>query len=305
MEFDRERVEASAERVKDCRRRLTGAVSGVRGWEPSQIEMDAALVEAPEDIAGVVARLKLLQKILDALPPSPGTNRVAAFNALYLTITEQVEEHLRGTKVTDPVFLEVLDVEFARLYFAALRSWGVGGETPDAWEVLFRRAHDGGVSRLEAAVLGVNAHINHDLALALIATWERLGYPGDGPQHPDYLVVNQIFYRQIPPLRRRFATAWQMQIDRCVGDLDDWSQRILVYSTRALAWEQAERLWELRGDSDDYARARLVMDRVASVAGETVLTGASVVRVLWLTVTGWVRLLIGRRLARRLGRAVG
>ncbi|WP_231954397.1 DUF5995 family protein [Actinoplanes derwentensis] len=289
--FDRGRAETSAERLHECRQQITGPVTTERGWAPAHLEMNAVLLDLPEDIAGVVARLKLIQSILDSLPPSPGTNRVAAFNALYLTITEQVEAHLRGPDVTDPIFLEMLDVEFARLYFTALGSWGAapGVDTPDAWEVLFRRAHDSGVSPLEAAVLGVNAHINHDLALALIATWQRLGYPGDGPQHPDYLIVNQIFYQHIPPLRRRFATAWQMQIDRCVGDLDDWSQRILVYSTRALAWEKAERLWELQDDKEDYARALLVMDRVAAVAGETVLTGAGIVRVLWLAATAWVK----------------
>ncbi|HWS31587.1 MAG TPA: DUF5995 family protein [Actinoplanes sp.] len=295
--FDRDDVETSAERLRECRRQLTGPHTGDRGWEPAHLEMNAALLAPPEDIAGVVARLKVIQAILDSLPPSPGTNRVAAFNSLYLTITEQVEAHLHSPDVTDPVFLETLDVEFARLYFTALASWGAapGTDTPDAWEVLFRRAHDDGVTALEAAVLGVNAHINHDLALALIATWQRLGYPGDGPQHPDYLIVNQIFYAHIPPLRRRFATAWQLQIDRCVGDLDDWSQCILVYTTRALAWEKAERLWELQDDKEDYDRARLVMDRVAAVAGETVLTGAGIVRVLWLTMTAWIKGLISPR----------
>ncbi|WP_152628801.1 DUF5995 family protein [Actinoplanes utahensis] len=262
---------------------------------PAHREMEAALRDPPEDIAGVVARLKLLQTILDSLPPTPGNNRIAAFNALYLTITEQVEAHLQSPAVTDPKWLEVLDVEFARLYFTALAAWGgVDTDTPDAWEVLFRRAHDGDVSPLEASILGVNAHINHDLSLALIATWKRLGHPGDGPQHPDYLVVNKIFYQQIPPLRRRFATAWQMQIDRCVGGLDDWSQSILVYTTRALAWERAERLWELQHDEDDYARACTVMDRAAAIAGETVLTGGGLLRMLWLTATGWVRGVVRR-----------
>ncbi|MDR6319191.1 hypothetical protein J3R03_003387 [Actinoplanes couchii] len=177
MRFDRERAETSAIRLHDCRQQLTGAPPCDRGWAPAHLEMNAALLDPPEDIDGVVARLKLIQVILDSLPPGPGTNRVAAFNALYLTITEQVQAHLRGTDVTDPVFLEVLDVEFARLYFTALASWGAapGVDTPDAWEVLFRRAHDHRISPLEAAVLGVNAHINHDLALALIATWQRLG----------------------------------------------------------------------------------------------------------------------------------
>ncbi|MEU4558636.1 DUF5995 family protein [Actinoplanes sp. NPDC023936] len=299
-------VEASAERLRECRRRIEAAVpEAVNGWTPAEQAMADACRVPPEDIAGVVERLKLLQTILDTLPPSPAKNRVGQFNALYLTITERVAAHLLGDEVHDKKWLEVLDVEFARLYFTALSSWGVPGkDTPDAWEVLFRRAHDDTISTLEAAVLGVNAHINHDLALAVIATWERMGYPGDGPQHPDYLLVNKIFYEEIPPLRRRFATAWQMEIDRCVGELDDWSQRVLVRTTRAMAWEQAERLWELRDDEDDYRRACTVMDRAAAIAGETLLRGTGIVRVLWLTMRAtaagvWHRVR-GRRTPRQL-----
>ena len=168
----------------------------------------------------------------------------------------------------------MLDVEFARLYFRALELWNDDSpDTPDAWEVLFVRAQDEEVDLMTAAALGVNAHINHDLALALIGTWAA-GFPGYGPQHHDYLLINKIFFKEeIPVLRRRFATAWQLEIDRFVGDLDDWSQRVLVQTTRAMAWEQAELLWALRDDSEDLARARSVMDRASAIAGETLLTG--------------------------------
>jgi hypothetical protein len=286
VDFDRKRAESSAEQLREARRRVAQATAAPmgHGWEPAQLAMAEAVQNPPADIAGVVARLETVQQILDGLPPSPGTNRVAAFNTLYHTITEQVAELLHTPQVVDAVFLELLDVEFARLYFTALASWGVDDpDTPDAWEVLFRRGHDLGVTTLDAAVLGVNAHVNHDLALALISTWQRLGYPGEGPQHPDYLLVNKIFYKEIPMLRRRFATAWQLEIDRCVGELDDWSQRVLVRTTRAMAWEQAERLWVLQDNPDDFARACLVMDRAAAIAGETLLTGTSIQRVLWLT----------------------
>ncbi|MBB2943491.1 hypothetical protein FB565_003204 [Actinoplanes lutulentus] len=283
---------ASAARLRECRQELTGYTGGgaVNGWTPVAQEMADACRVPPEDIAGVVARLKELQLLLNQLPPSPEKSRIGQFNTLYLTITEQVEAHLGGKEVTDRRWLEVLDVEFARLYFKALASWGTPDiDTPDAWEVLFRRSHQEEISTLEAAVLGVNAHINHDLALALIATWERLGYIGDGPQHPDYLLVNRIFYKEIPPLRRRFANAWQMEIDRCVGEVDDWSQRVLVRTTRAWAWEQAERLWELKDNEKDFLQACTLMDRAATIAGETLLRGAGIVRVLWLTVTAPVR----------------
>jgi hypothetical protein len=284
VEFDRDQVEASAVRLRECRRRIQADVEVINGWTPAEEAMAEACAVPPEDIDGVVTRLKLLQDILDEMPPSPKTHRVAAFNSLYLTITERVAGHLEGKDVVDKQWLEVLDVEFARLYFRALSTWGVPDvDTPDAWEVLFRRAQDEKLSGLEAAVLGVNAHINHDLALAVMATWRRLGHPGEGPQHPDYLLVNKIFYEEIPPLRRRFANAWQMEIDRCVGELDDWSQRVVVRTTRALAWEQAERLWELQQeDEEDYRRALLVMDRVAAVAGETLIRGTGIVGTLWL-----------------------
>ncbi len=313
--FDAERVASSAEQLRAARRRVDPVepVTMGRGWEPAQEAMAQAVDSPPEDIAGVLARLDTVQQILDTLPPSAGLNRVAAFNALYRSITQQVADMLHTRHVADARFLEVLDVEFARLYFTALASWGVDDPaTPDAWEVLFRRAHDERVSSLEAAVLGVNAHVNHDLALALVNTWRRLGYPGEGPQHPDYLLVNTIFYQQIPVLRRRFATAWQMEIDRCVGELDDWSQRVLVRTTRAWAWEQAERLWVLRENEDDFRRAQLVMDRAAAMAGETLLSGTSVVRVLWLSARAvlagvWRRTggrLVARRAATRRGAAV-
>lgn len=296
MNFDRARVESSAVALADGRRRLARTpATPTHDWSPAQQEMLAAVATPPEDIAGVIERLKVVQKILDSLPPNPGANRVAAFNTLYLTITQEVADSLRGPEVTDPNWLETLDVEFARLYFQALAAWGVADANPaDAWEVLFRRAHDESVTPMDAAVLGVNAHINHDLALAVVATWKRLGFPGDGPQHPDYLIVNRIFYQQIPLLRRRFATAWQLEIDRCVGDLDDWSQRILVRTTRALAWEQAEVLWSLQDDPKDLARALVVLDRASACAGETLLTGTSLLKALWLTATAWARRLFRR-----------
>ncbi|GIE91318.1 hypothetical protein SAMN06264365_127114 [Actinoplanes regularis] len=296
VNFDRVQVQNSADRLAAGRQRLARAVvASSHDWSPAQQEMLATVATPPDDIAGVIDRLKAVQKVLDTLPPSPGTNRVAAFNTLYLTITEQVATSLTGPDVTDPDWLETLDVEFARLYFKALGAWGVAGADPaDAWEVLFRRAHDDSITPMDAAVLGVNAHINHDLALAVVATWHRLGYSGDRPQHPDYLLVNRIFYQQIPLLRRRFATAWQLEIDRCVGDLDDWSQNILVRTTRALAWEQAEILWHLRDDPKDLARALQILDRASACAGETLLTGTSLLKALWLTASAWAKRLFKR-----------
>jgi hypothetical protein len=290
--FDRELARSSAETLRAKRQQLAGpAAPLVRGWAPLQAAMADALANPPKGIADVIAIQVTVQAILDQLPPSPANNRVAAFNKLYLTITRRVDTALQ-TGVEWPEFLELLDVEFAKRYFVALDLWNRDqAETPDVWEVLFRRAGDLEMSELVAAILGVNAHINHDLSLALISTWEQLGPPPDDKIYPDYLLVNNIFYEEIQPLRRGFSDDWQMEIDRLVGPLDDWSERILVKVTRARAWGQARRLWPLRNDKDDFAAACHLMDRAASLLGEWLVYGDRIVTDGGDVVTGGFHLL--------------
>jgi hypothetical protein len=286
--FDHVRAGDSAERLLQERVALATPPPAVpeRGWAPAEVAMAEILNTQPDDIAGVLARLIAVQKVLDSLPPTPALNRVAAFNSLYYTITDRVAHALRGAGVKEPTFLETLDVEFAKRYFHALRLWGEDDDsTPDAWEVLFRRGQDRGLTRLTAAMLGVNAHINFDLAMALIATWERLGPPGEHI-HPDYLLINKIFYEEIPLLRRGFSDQWQLELDRLAGPLDDWSQRALVMVTRAHAWEQALRLWPLRNDPADFEQARHTMDRAASLLGEWLIFGDRLISDTGDVVTG-------------------
>jgi hypothetical protein len=272
--FDRQLARASAETMREKRLELSAlAIPLGRGWQPQQHAMADVLRDRPATIGAVIAKLETIRTIMHELPPSPANNRVAAFNDLYLTITKRVDGAL-GTEAHSPEFLEMLDVEFAKRYFTALDLWNHDDEdTPDVWEVLFKRAGDLAMSKLVAAMLGVNAHINHDLSLALIATWAELGPPRDNKIHPDYLLVNKIFYQEIPPLRRSFSTAWQLDLDHLVGPLDDWSQRVLVTVTRARAWEQGRRLWRIRANEADFRQAVRTMDRAASLLGEWMIVG--------------------------------
>jgi Family of unknown function (DUF5995) len=284
--FDRELARDSAATLHAKRLQISNPTAPMtRGWVPLQAAMTDALCNPPTSIKEVLAIQVTVQAILDQLPPSPANNRVAAFNKLYLTITRRVDLALPGA--TTPEFLELLDVEFAKRYFVALDLWNrEQEETPDVWEVLFKRAGDLELTELVAAVLGVNAHINHDLSLALIATWEKLGPPPDKTIYPDYLLVNKIFYEEIQPLRRGFSDRWQMELDRLVGPLDDWSQRILVKVTRAEAWETALRLWPLRDDPEDFAEACRLMDRAAALLGEWLIFGDRLVNDAGDFVTG-------------------
>jgi hypothetical protein len=170
-----------------------------------------------------------------------------------------------------------LDVEFARHYINALRCWSNDSPfTPQSWAVLFRRVCDEDLRSLPCAVAGINAHINYDLPLALLATWERLGHPAPGsPQHHDYLVINRVFEESIALLRRRYLEGWQRQIDRINLGIDDWYQNLLIVLTRNVAWDRAQRLWAVRDDpraaSDDLVDRRRYLCRLLALLGEDAL----------------------------------
>jgi hypothetical protein len=267
------RVPVGASLLLAERLELAPAGSPRRGWGDVGPELDRILRDVPFSTGDVLNTLTAIQRIFD-LSRFTGGNRVAAFNSLYFTLTDRLAQALRGADVHDVGFLELLDVELARRYFDALRSWGEDDPvTPDAWEVLFRRAEAPETTRLTAAMLGANAQVNHDLALALVATWQRLGPPETEVVHPDYLLINKIFYEEIPGLRNEFSGRLASRIDGVGDQLEDASRRALVAASRGNAWDQARRLWMLRDDPQDFDQAMLLMDRAAAYCGEIILLG--------------------------------
>ena len=243
-------------------------------WGPAQDAIDTAVADAPETIADVVDQLTRVQSALDRLPNLFAENPVADFNTLYTTITRQILLRHEAGGFEDAAFLNRLDIEFATRYFDALRLWGANSPaTPYAWSVLFRRYNDDDLRSLPCAAAGVNAHINYDLPFALVATWERLGYAAsNSPQHRDYLRINEIFFRAIPGLRRRFLSAWQRRIDRINGNFDDWYQNFLVEFTRDRAWSRAQRIWPLRKDPGVLEEERSAMDHHTAALGQFLLS---------------------------------
>lgn len=243
-------------------------------WGPAQRDMEAALAPEPHSIASVVKQLDEIQDALGRVPELYHENPIADFNNLYLTITRRILERDRAGDFNDPAFLNRLDVEFAIRYFDALRLFGSGATAvPASWIVLLGRYNDASLRSLPCAVAGVNAHINFDLAFALVATWQRLGHAADhSAQHHDYLLVNDVFADEIPGLRRRFLRGWQRCVDALNGDFDDWYQNMLVECTRGRAWERAQELWQQRDDREAFDRLRLQMDRETARIGRILLS---------------------------------
>lgn len=221
-----------------------------------------------DPIEAVAARM---QALADSLDPDDGVRR---FNELYHAVTVEVARvQAESTTFEDAAFMTRLDVVFADLYFEAVDADLGGRSIGRAWAPLFDKRRGPGIAPLQFAIAGMNAHINHDLALALVATTDEFGtgLGRDTPQHRDYLLVNGLLERVQDEIKDRFTTGAIRDIDRAGGRLDDMFASWSVAHARDNAWTQAQTLAALAGS--DFLRRQFLtaLGRNVGFAGRALL----------------------------------
>ena len=185
--------------------------------------------------------IQLMQRIEDTLAEDDG---LRWFNLLYLKVTEHVRDNPPLGAWRDPQWLGRLDVVFANLYFAALAGFLAGKPVPRSWQALFVARERPGIDRIQFALAGMNAHINHDLSFALLQLDNEMhkGFSEDTPEHQDYEHVNDLLEAVMPLALEFLATGILGQIAQ---DTDKIGKMLAVWNIRVardLAWEFAEHL---------------------------------------------------------------
>ena len=219
---------------------------------------------------GTVADVVALMQSLDTLMPA--MDGLRWFNRLYLMVTEQVHTALNEGAWQSPAWLDRLDVIFAGLYFDALRASLAGQSTPSAWAAVFALRFQTGIDRIQFALAGMNAHINHDLALALIETGAAMNFvpADDGPEHHDYEAVNAMLNALMP------ATLTMLAGDTLGVLAEDTGRvgRLLAFwnisKARDLAWDFANQLRNLAQPAR--AAALTMQDAMTGALGRAILT---------------------------------
>ncbi len=190
---------------------------------------------------GALARMEAIGA---ALPASDG---VASFNRMYLGVTRGVEAGLGAGTFADPAWMTRLDVEFANLYFAAVDAAGSDAPLPRAWEPLVAARSHPGIEPIQFALAGMNAHIDHDLPLAVVATCRELGTtPSEGTHHQDYQRVDALLDAAEQSVRQSFESGPGLALDHHLRAVADLVGNTTINSARALAWDSALALWDLR-----------------------------------------------------------
>jgi len=183
--------------------------------------------------------IKAVEARMDAIAaPLAEDDGVARFNELYLAVTRAVAKEAGSEHYEDPEFISRLDVVFADMYFTAVEDDADGRELPKAWAPLFHKRHERGIAPLQFAIAGMNAHINHDLAVSLVAVGDERGFEldDDTAQHRDYLAVNKTLERVEGEIKARFATGVVADVDKAAGPLDDVVANWSVARARDNAW---------------------------------------------------------------------
>ncbi len=211
-----------------------------------------------------------MEEIDAALPRQDG---VAYFNRLYLQVTKAVLAATASVTFAAPAFTERLDVVFAGLYFAAEATLGTGATIPIAWRPLMEeRATD--VLPIQFAIAGMNAHINHDLPVAVVQTCKELGVaPEDGsPEHADYERINGLLGQVEGQVAGWFETGVIADIvDVTPKDVDKAIAMWSISDARDLAWDHAKLLWDMR-DNPALANAYGdILGRLVELSGRGVL----------------------------------
>jgi Family of unknown function (DUF5995) len=217
-------------------------------------------------IADVINRMETID---GALTNSDG---LKWFNLLYLKVTQQVDTRPSNGGWQDPPWLTRLDVVFAELYFSAVISWlQNSASVPTSWKALFEARFENGIDRIQFALAGMNAHINHDLALALLQTDGEMNIipTKESPEHSDFEAVNSLLEAVLPQALQFLATGIVGEVVQDTGKIGRFLAIWNVRAARDLAWDFADGLRPLSGIARNVALT--AQDQIAGVLGRSLL----------------------------------
>lgn len=218
------------------------------------------------DVPGVLERMAAIDA---ALPASDG---VAYFNRLYRRVTEEVLDQIEGTGYEDDEFLGRLDVIFANLYFDAVAADARGGTPARPWQPLFE-GRASGAAPIQFALVGMNAHINHDLSVAVVDACREMNLAPERetPHYRDYDRTNDVLEVVQTRIKDWFAVGLIASVDQALGKVDDALAMWSITAARRFAWAQAETLWNLQDNRRLLAAYHASLERMVGFTGRSLL----------------------------------
>ena len=208
------------------------AVTLDRSRETDQDLVD--LVADPyESLSGARDRLERLKELLRRR-----NDRRAVFLTIYTAMTRAVQQSIGRGRFADPEWMRTYTLTFANYYrdaflaFEERRTQAV----PEPWRIAFGTAVAGDALVAQDAFLGINAHINYDLALTI----RDVGIdPHRERKRDDHRAINEILAELVDAQQEALADLYAPgidDIDTALGRFDETVSLFTLAEAREQAW---------------------------------------------------------------------
>ncbi len=196
---------------------------------------------AADTIDAVIAQLE--QIIQEA---RTRRDRIGFFATLYRTVKIRVRDRIHeGNFFADSQRMERLAVNFSNRYLDALALFRRNLQPTQCHLIAFQTASRQSPIILQHLLLGINAHINLDLPVAVAQT-----IPGIDPESellnlkPDFDKINQILGEVMDKIENQIAEVSPFfgLIDIVAGTIDEKILNLGLIADRELAWQTANLL---------------------------------------------------------------
>lgn len=206
-------------------------------------------------------------------------DRLGYFAALYHKVTCKVKEDLDNGLFENGPRLAGLDVVFANRYLFAWSEWKKdkkSGLVSNSWKTAFQNAERSSCVVLQHLLLGMNAHINYDLGIAVT----ELAIAGNNfnDLRKDYNAINNVLasltYGVINKLN--MVSPFLSLLGFTGTSSNSMLVQFSLTNARDGAWLFAVDLFELRTDQAKYAELILKRDNEMSDLGQLLVKNKGV-----------------------------
>jgi hypothetical protein len=193
---------------------------------------------------------------------------LAFFPALYRGVTLRVRAGIQAGTFSDGARMDRLDTAFANRYLAAVENFLAGQPPSRAWRAAFDVEARRGTLILQHLLLGMNAHINYDLPVAI----QSVAPPATLAElQGDFLAINEILGALLDRTQAvigAFSPLLDL-LDRVGGRTDERIATFSIANARDEAWHEATRLAVESGAVRD--RSILSLDRRVALLGQCII----------------------------------
>ncbi|MDB5202226.1 MAG: hypothetical protein JWQ27_1635 [Ferruginibacter sp.] len=179
---------------------------------------------------------------------STQNSRIGFFAVLYLQMTQAVARGINENFFEDGERMSRLDVNFANRYLDAWYAYTHKEPCSNAWCKVFDAAENKSLIVLQHLILGINTHINLDLALAAAATT-----PGEKifSLKNDFAKINTLIEGLAERMQMKLEKIWWPLkfLKKISNKKEEALLNFSITKAREVSWANAQALAMIEGDA--------------------------------------------------------